>query len=183
MSDANKFKKLFDEKDFQMANKNGLEFMKQLKEEIPEIKVYENESQARTDVFEGTPGFDDDADIMAEIGGLKIFFEITGDGRYTEDESRILFFNRFSVEKLIKEDDGKSKYSFAVYYLAKEKPTKFFILRAKNIKDKYKPSETKKTVRGDTGVKYKIPIGKWYSIKTFIRELRKNITVSDKPTE
>jgi len=174
MSEQNQFKKLFEQKDFEAANRNGREFIEILKASVPDIMVEENESQARTDVFEGSPGFSDGCDIEAKVGDIKLCFEITGDLRYLEKNSKVLLFNEFSVNKLLSHDG----HGFSVYYLAKENPTKFFVLSAAMVQDGYVASHTKKTVRGDTGIKYKIPIGDWMPMDVFVKRL--NSTLKNK---
>ena len=169
--ESNKFKELFDEADFKMANKFGKLFIDKLEEAFPQIEIVENESQARTDVFEGTPGFEDGCDIVASIQNLKLFFEITGDGKYLAKSSKFLPFNKFAVNKLLKQQG----YGFAVYYLGKEDPPLFFIQSASIIDKKYEASSIRKTVRGDTGVKYKIPLSGWVTFDEFVQKLKSKI--------
>lgn len=164
----NKFKPLFNVKDFEAACDYGNEFLEILKKEFPTASIYQNASQSSREIFRGSPGFNDDCDAWMVLGSRKIDFEITGDFRYTEAESNFLPFNKFSVDKLL--SHGKS--GFAVYYLAKEKPTKFFLKRATVIDKKYIARAGFKSVRGDDGCKYRIPVNDWIPLNKFIDSIR-----------
>ena len=51
----------------------------------------------------------------------------------------------------------------------------FFLKRAKVIAEKYEPKKTWKTVRGDTGVKYRVPVGDWLSFDLFVEGLQEKL--------
>lgn len=163
---SNRFKPLFDKADFEIANKYGLMFAAKLQQAFPAVQISQNSTQASTEVFDGSPGFEDECDLWLTVNNVRIDFEITGDVRYELKGSKIFLFNRFSINKLLKRPNG-----YAVYYLAKENPPMFFLKKASIIAEKFVPQKTFRTVRGDTGIKYRVPVAEWVPFDSFVEKM------------